>query len=255
MTGSPGVSGPRSTAMAWWRARGPWPSRCWTGCWRTRISPSRRRSRWTGWTLPPRWRRAAWRTLSPPDGAATLVAFTAAAVAAAPLPEAPRRWLVTGGGRRNPAIMHALRARLGAAGRSRGSSRLGRRRAGGAVLRVPRRTHAGGIANQLARHHGSPTTDARRPDGQARACLIQQATRRCRSMPHLSWRRRFCRWVLYQLSSTQPIRHGRACPGHRSQRDANDGAAGAFASDHRVARRGWRRCWPWRCCSRRSPSF
>jgi anhydro-N-acetylmuramic acid kinase len=53
--------------------------------------------------------------LSPPDGAATLVAFTAGAVAAAPLPEPPRRWLVTGGGRRNPAIMDALRARLGAA--------------------------------------------------------------------------------------------------------------------------------------------
>ena len=52
--------------------------------------------------------------LSPADGAATLVAFTAAAVAAAPLPAAPRRWLVTGGGRRNPAIMGALRDRLAA---------------------------------------------------------------------------------------------------------------------------------------------
>jgi anhydro-N-acetylmuramic acid kinase len=51
--------------------------------------------------------------LSPPDGAATLVAFTAAAVAAAPLPAPPRRWLVTGGGRHNPAIMDALRGRLG----------------------------------------------------------------------------------------------------------------------------------------------
>ena len=51
--------------------------------------------------------------LSPPDGAATLVAFTAAAVAAAPLPAQPLRWLVTGGGRHNPAIMSALRDRLG----------------------------------------------------------------------------------------------------------------------------------------------
>lgn len=51
--------------------------------------------------------------LSPDDGAATLVAFTAGAVAAAPLPERPRRWLVHGGGRRNPAIMQALRDRLG----------------------------------------------------------------------------------------------------------------------------------------------
>jgi anhydro-N-acetylmuramic acid kinase len=51
--------------------------------------------------------------LSPADGAATLVAFTAAAVALAPLPATPRRWVVTGGGRHNPAIMAALRARLG----------------------------------------------------------------------------------------------------------------------------------------------
>jgi anhydro-N-acetylmuramic acid kinase len=50
--------------------------------------------------------------LSPADGAATLVAFTAAAVAAAPLPARPRRWLVSGGGRHNPAIMQALRERL-----------------------------------------------------------------------------------------------------------------------------------------------
>jgi anhydro-N-acetylmuramic acid kinase len=51
--------------------------------------------------------------LSPADGAATLVAFTAAAVAAAPLPAAPRRWVVCGGGRHNPAIMDALRRALG----------------------------------------------------------------------------------------------------------------------------------------------
>ncbi len=52
--------------------------------------------------------------LAPADGAATLVAFTAAAVAAASLPIRPRRWLVSGGGRRNPAIMQALRDRLAA---------------------------------------------------------------------------------------------------------------------------------------------
>ncbi|HEX7198287.1 MAG TPA: anhydro-N-acetylmuramic acid kinase, partial [Dongiaceae bacterium] len=48
------------------------------------------------------------------DGAATLVAFTAAAVATAPLPAPPLRWLATGGGRHNPAIMAALRSRLAA---------------------------------------------------------------------------------------------------------------------------------------------
>jgi anhydro-N-acetylmuramic acid kinase len=51
--------------------------------------------------------------LSPPDGAATLVAFTAEAVASSRLPAPPNRWLVTGGGRHNPAIMRALRTRLG----------------------------------------------------------------------------------------------------------------------------------------------
>lgn len=53
--------------------------------------------------------------LSAADGAATLVAFTAAAVAQAveQLPEPPRRWLVGGGGRRNPVLMAALRRRLG----------------------------------------------------------------------------------------------------------------------------------------------
>jgi len=52
--------------------------------------------------------------LSPADGAATLVAFTAAAVKATALPAPPLRWLVCGGGRRNPAIMDALRQQLGA---------------------------------------------------------------------------------------------------------------------------------------------
>jgi anhydro-N-acetylmuramic acid kinase len=50
--------------------------------------------------------------LSPQDGAATLAAFTARAVAASPWPATPRRILVTGGGRLNPAIMAALRAAM-----------------------------------------------------------------------------------------------------------------------------------------------
>ena len=50
--------------------------------------------------------------LSAADGAATLAAFTAEAVARAPLPGRPLRVLVCGGGRKNPAIMAALRARL-----------------------------------------------------------------------------------------------------------------------------------------------
>jgi anhydro-N-acetylmuramic acid kinase len=50
------------------------------------------------------------------DGAATLSAFTARAVVRAMqhLPAAPKRWLVTGGGRRNPTLMRLLADTLGA---------------------------------------------------------------------------------------------------------------------------------------------
>ena len=50
--------------------------------------------------------------LSAANGSATLVAFTVSTIAGAPLPERPRRWLVCGGGRRNPAIIAGLRDRL-----------------------------------------------------------------------------------------------------------------------------------------------
>ncbi|HEY4264930.1 MAG TPA: anhydro-N-acetylmuramic acid kinase [Micropepsaceae bacterium] len=48
------------------------------------------------------------------DGAATLTAFTAAAIARARehLPDAPHAWIICGGGRHNPALMVELRARL-----------------------------------------------------------------------------------------------------------------------------------------------
>ena len=53
--------------------------------------------------------------MSPADGAATLTAFTAHAVgrAAARFPAPGRRWLVAGGGRRNPALMALLKRVLG----------------------------------------------------------------------------------------------------------------------------------------------
>ena len=52
--------------------------------------------------------------LLPADGAATLTAFTAAAVARAleHFPQDPRRWLICGGGRKNPVLMAALAGRL-----------------------------------------------------------------------------------------------------------------------------------------------
>jgi anhydro-N-acetylmuramic acid kinase len=54
--------------------------------------------------------------LSAEDGAATLTAMTAAAVARAKehCPAPPRRWLVTGGGRHNPVLMAELARRLAA---------------------------------------------------------------------------------------------------------------------------------------------
>jgi anhydro-N-acetylmuramic acid kinase len=53
--------------------------------------------------------------LSTEDGAATLTAISAAAIAQsfAHFPEPPRRVLVTGGGRHNPVLMQMLAARLG----------------------------------------------------------------------------------------------------------------------------------------------
>lgn len=53
---------------------------------------------------------------SPADGAATLTAFTAASVALAAysFPRPVKRWLVTGGGRRNPEMMKALARALAA---------------------------------------------------------------------------------------------------------------------------------------------
>ena len=54
--------------------------------------------------------------LAAADGAATLTAFTAAAVARArehlPRADGPLRWIVCGGGRHNPSLMQALRTRL-----------------------------------------------------------------------------------------------------------------------------------------------
>ncbi|MGQ0678008.1 MAG: anhydro-N-acetylmuramic acid kinase, partial [Rhodospirillales bacterium] len=53
--------------------------------------------------------------LSAADGAATLTEFAARAVdlAQAYFPEPPRRWIVAGGGRLNPALMAALARALG----------------------------------------------------------------------------------------------------------------------------------------------
>ncbi|GAN69540.1 anhydro-N-acetylmuramic acid kinase [Acetobacter orleanensis] len=51
-------------------------------------------------------------SLSVEDGAATLTAFTAAAIASTPLPEQPLHWFICGGGRRNPTLMRMLAEKL-----------------------------------------------------------------------------------------------------------------------------------------------
>ena len=57
---------------------------------------------------------AAVQGLSPEDGAATLTAFSAAAIARSQehLPQVPNLWIICGGGRHNPVLMAQLRARL-----------------------------------------------------------------------------------------------------------------------------------------------
>src|SRR5262245_27358960 len=54
--------------------------------------------------------------LSTADGAATLTAFTSASIARARehFPDAPKGWIISGGGRHNPVLMEELRRRLGA---------------------------------------------------------------------------------------------------------------------------------------------
>jgi len=51
--------------------------------------------------------------LTAADGAATLARFTVASIVAARFPEPPVRWLITGGGRRNPVLMDGLRRSVG----------------------------------------------------------------------------------------------------------------------------------------------
>ncbi len=142
---------PRRPAGAGGPAR---PGPCWRGCWPIPIWRRRRRNRWTGWSSAAPWRRPGAAALSPEDGAATLVAFCACAVAAAArhFPEPPLQWLVTGGGRRNPALMRALAGALEAPVRPGGGGRVERRCAGGAGLRLLGRAGGKRAAADLSGH-------------------------------------------------------------------------------------------------------
>ena len=107
------------------------------------------------------------------DGAATLTAITAAAIAQAikVLPRPPTSWIVAGGGTRNPTLMRML-----AAAPRPGRRRDRRRRrlvggcARGAGLRLSCRAHAQGHAD-----HVPTTTGVPRPDAAAACWAVAQA--------------------------------------------------------------------------------
>ena len=105
--------------------------------------------------------------IAPADGAATLTAFTAAAIARIVplLPKSPKSWIVAGGGARN--LHHAAdAARAAGAGHGRGrrGARLVVRRDRGAGLRLPRRARPERPAAELPRHHRRADADDRRGD-------------------------------------------------------------------------------------------
>ena len=90
------------------------------------------------------------------DGAATLTALTAAAVAriVPRLPRAPASWIVAGGGARNPTLMRMLAERLApAAIEIRPRRRLVDQLAGGAGFRLSRGAEPARIAAHVSRHH------------------------------------------------------------------------------------------------------
>ena len=108
--------------------------------------------------------------MPPADGAATLTAFTAAAIARIVplLPKRPTSWIVCGGGARNHTMMRMLRERLAPANvRSRRNAGLGLRCDRGAGLRLPRRARPERPAAQLSRHHRRADADDRRDHREA----------------------------------------------------------------------------------------
>ena len=89
------------------------------------------------------------------DGAATLTALTAAAVARIVpyLPRAPKTWIVAGGGARNPTLMRMLAERLEPAQiESAHDGRLVGRFARGAGLRLSRRAQFARFADHVPGH-------------------------------------------------------------------------------------------------------
>ncbi len=125
---------------------------------------------------PQRFCRAEARRWRPADGAATLTAFTAAAIARVIplLPKRPRSWIICGGGARNLTMLRMLRERVGSATvEAAETAGLGLRCDRGPGLRLPRRPRAEGPAAVLSGHHRRADADDRRGD---RAALIGPIT-------------------------------------------------------------------------------
>ena len=104
------------------------------------------------------------RSLSDADGAATLSAFTVESTAAALrlVPQAPARWLVGGGGRRNPNLMRRLSERLQVERRAGRGDRLRRRQRRSAMFRLPGFTLAARAAALASDHDWRSEGDDRR---------------------------------------------------------------------------------------------
>jgi hypothetical protein len=104
------------------------------------------------------------------DGAATLTALTAAAVAAhrAAFAAPPKTWIVAGGGARNPTLMRMLAERLAPAQHRIGAcGRLVDRFTRGAGLRLSRGAQPARPADHVSRHHRRAAAAHRRRAGDA----------------------------------------------------------------------------------------
>ena len=109
------------------------------------------------------------------DGAATLTAITAAAVARATaiLPRPPASWIVAGGGTRNPTLMRMLAQRLPRRWSKAPLRRLVGGRAGGPGIRLSGGADAEGHADHLPDHDRSAAADARRRAGEAGRLMME----------------------------------------------------------------------------------
>ena len=119
----------------------------------------------------------------PADGAATLTAFTAAAIARIVplLPKVPKSWIICGGGARNLTMIRNSARAVGAGDRrGLGDAWLGLRRHRGAGIRLSGRARPQGPAAELPRHHGGADADDGRGDREALTVTCRCIYFKCR---------------------------------------------------------------------------